>query len=240
MRLYYYRDPVGNFGDDLNLWLWPRLVPGLLDEDDGRLFLGIGTVINHRVPADPEKTVLGAGVGYGRAPTLDARWTIYGVRGPLSAWALGLSPRMALTDPAALVRTMGGPPEAKRYPLAFMPHHASARRADWPQCCRLAGVHYIEPRASVPEVLREIGRTHLLVTEAMHGAIVADALRVPWVAARFYDGIHAFKWEDWCGSLGLRYCPVTSGAPIDRAEGWRPKLVANSSFNVVRAPQATL
>ena len=46
MKLYYYRATQGNFGDDLNSWLWEELVPGRWsDEDDGELFCGIGTII---------------------------------------------------------------------------------------------------------------------------------------------------------------------------------------------------
>jgi succinoglycan biosynthesis protein ExoV len=33
MKLFYFKDPAGNFGDDLNLWLWPKVLPGILDED---------------------------------------------------------------------------------------------------------------------------------------------------------------------------------------------------------------
>ena len=36
MKLYYYKAPLGNFGDDLNPWLWPRLLPDIFD-DDGRV-----------------------------------------------------------------------------------------------------------------------------------------------------------------------------------------------------------
>ncbi len=38
MKLWYPAAPIGNFGDDLNLWLWPRLLPDQLD-DDGRTLL---------------------------------------------------------------------------------------------------------------------------------------------------------------------------------------------------------
>ena len=62
MKLYYYRDPVGNFGDDLNPWIWTTLLPDFLDDDDTDLFLGIGTVINSAVPSAPRKLVFGAGL----------------------------------------------------------------------------------------------------------------------------------------------------------------------------------
>jgi hypothetical protein len=37
MKLYYFRDPIGNFGDDLNLALWDHFLPGLLDQDPSTL-----------------------------------------------------------------------------------------------------------------------------------------------------------------------------------------------------------
>ena len=30
MKLCYYHDNEGNFGDDLNAWLWPKLLPGVI------------------------------------------------------------------------------------------------------------------------------------------------------------------------------------------------------------------
>ena len=63
MKLHYYRDAWGNFGDDLNPWLWPRLLPGHFDRRGDELVLGIGTVLNHRAPRAPVKQVFGAGAG---------------------------------------------------------------------------------------------------------------------------------------------------------------------------------
>jgi len=60
--------------------------------------------------------------------------------------------------------------------------------------------------------------TGVLIAEAMHGAIVADALRVPWIPVRSSDSVLAFKWRDWCASLNLTYSPH---AIIPVAPLWR-------------------
>lgn len=40
----------------------------------------------------------------------------------------------------------------------------------------------------------------------MHGAIAADAFRIPWISvhSQFRDYL-PFKWRDWCSSLNLEY-----------------------------------
>lgn len=37
MKLYYYESKEGNFGDDLNRWLWDSIFPGFFDSDENRL-----------------------------------------------------------------------------------------------------------------------------------------------------------------------------------------------------------
>jgi succinoglycan biosynthesis protein ExoV len=41
----------------------------------------------------------------------------------------------------------------------------------------------------------------------MHGAILADAFRVPWIAVSSSRSINSFKWNDWARSLGVTYAP---------------------------------
>ncbi|MEJ7808150.1 MAG: polysaccharide pyruvyl transferase family protein [Telluria sp.] len=208
MKLYYYQDPAGNFGDDLNPWLWYSLAPELFDDDSSALLLGIGTLINSKVPALPRKLVFGSGVGYNAAPTIDDAWKFYCVRGPLSASALGLDPSLAMTDPALLVtQLMPAAPVERSAMVSFMPHHASLRFADWKGICDAAGINFIHPAANIHEIIFQIRRSRLVIAEAMHLAIVADAFRTPWIPVACYDHILRFKWDDWCQSMGLAYQP---------------------------------
>jgi succinoglycan biosynthesis protein ExoV len=87
-----------------------------------------------------------------------------------------------------------------------MPHWQSEPDA-WKQVCSEAGIGFIDPRDRPDDVLGALGRTDVLIAEAMHGAIVADALRIPWIPVCTRDAIKSFKWEDWCGSLALDYRP---------------------------------
>jgi succinoglycan biosynthesis protein ExoV len=229
MKLYYYQDSVGNFGDDLNPWLWPQLLPGAFDRDDGVLFVGIGSLLSQKIPTPPLKVVFGtgvgaAGVGAGQLPSIDSRWRFGCVRGPLSAQALGLESKLAITDSAALIRTIALPKESKCFDLSFMPHHKSARSANWKLYCKLAGINYIDPSASVHETLQSIQRSKIVLAEAMHGAIVSDALRVPWIPIRLYDHILEFKWQDWCQSLGLAYKPVTLNSALSLEKTFSSRL----------------
>src|SRR5471030_718189 len=211
MRLYYYRSFHPNFGDELNPWLWPQLVPNVGDEtagDDETLLVGIGTILNELIPQAPRKLVFSSGIGYGTLPVLDDRWEIACVRGPRTAKALGLPAELAITDGAALLRAVPLPssPSKTGY-VAFVPHHVSALRADWRAITAEAGLVYVDPRDSVERVLSRLRGARLVVTEAMHGAICADALRVPWIPVVCYGHINAFKWQDWCGSLAVPYAP---------------------------------
>jgi succinoglycan biosynthesis protein ExoV len=208
MKLYFYDHQ--NFGDALNPFLWNALLPGIFDGDERELFVGIGTLLNDGVPRRAQKYVFGSGVGYGSAPpVMDARWKIYWVRGPLTARALGLDENAVITDGAALLRTLDLPPARKTNQTVFMPHWRSTAFWDWREVCRAAGLTYVDPCAPVPEVLDALRGAKLVIAEALHGAIAADAFRVPWVPMRAYRSVLVSKWEDWCGSMGLAYQPVS-------------------------------
>lgn len=247
MEIYYYKAKRGNFGDDLNMWLWPKLVPELYESDPDVLFVGIGTLLNKSIPAGRRKIVFGSGTGYGDLPQVDDTYKFYCVRGPLTQRAMNLEEGVAITDPAILVQYVLSEANAAnklREGVAFMPHHASMRYVDWESVCASAEIRFISPEAPVEGTLQAIGGSELLLAEAMHGAIVADALRVPWIPVRFGRHINDFKWRDWTSSLGLSYKPHIVGkldwldsVIIPKFIGrHRRALIAASKLSALRLP----
>ena len=106
MKMYFYRGRRPNFGDELNVWLWPRLLPGFFDADERELFIGVGSTLFDFLPPQSRKIVFGAGYGgYTAVPAIDERWRFYFVRGRLTAAALGLDARLGVGDAAILVRS---------------------------------------------------------------------------------------------------------------------------------------
>ena len=211
MKPYYWESEHGNFGDDLNLWLWDFLLPGFRDVHPDVLLVGVGTVLNRALlPEEGRKLVLGSGFGYGSLPDMQDRslWDIRCVRGPLTAEKVGVPVDLGVIDPAVLVADM---PEfanlPKRYKQSFVPHWESAVAGLWPVICAMAGLHYIDPRGEAKDVIRQIAQSELIVAESMHGAILADAFRVPWVAVSTSDSINSFKWRDWASTVGVEHKP---------------------------------
>jgi succinoglycan biosynthesis protein ExoV len=204
MQLYRWRGLTRNFGDELNTLIWPRLLPDFFDDDPTEVFLGIGSVLDARHPAAAVKLVAGAGYGgYEAPPALDAGWVIHWVRGPLTCRRLGLPRDRALGDPAMLLPHLGWRRAARGDAVGFMPHFESLGRGAWQEAAVAAGVQLIDPTGDPSAIIAAIGGCRLLLSEALHGVIVADALRVPWVALRPLMPVHRAKWHDWAAALDL-------------------------------------
>lgn len=216
MKLFYYKRPDGieNFGDTLNAWLWPQLLPDFFDDDETVRFVGFGTLLNSTLPRSIRNAkraiIFSTGAGYEQPLTaIPKSWEIYCVRGSLSAQKLGLPEQFAVADGAILVRRLFQQTAKKLISFSFMPHIAQALHSgkNWQRICQNIGFLYIDPCWPVEQVLSAIDGTEILLTEAMHGAIVADALRVPWIPIITSPEILEFKWYDWCFSVGLKYRP---------------------------------
>ncbi len=230
MKLHYFRSSHGNFGDDLNAWLWPELMPGVWDDGrDGITFVGVGTILIRLVPQSRLKIVLGSGVGYSPLPASlhDGSWDFRAVRGPLSARAAGLPAETAVTDGAILLGAIEGlvkPESARTGGVAFIPHVSSTETGAWEEICARLGLTYVDPRRDYHDVFALIGNSRLVLTEAMHGAIVADTLRVPFVPLVTSREISSFKWMDWTLSMGLPYRPLRL-PPSSMLDAARDRLV---------------
>ncbi len=211
MKLTYFRNAPANFGDEINAFMWRDLLPeGFLDEDASELFLGIGSILWNHLPRAPMKHVMGSGFGGYTAPpdVHDGSWNISWVRGPITAERLRLDQRLAICDSAILLRATSLPSPSEGSGTIFIPHFESAARGNWEKVCALAGIDYIDPRGDCIDILSRIRGARLVITEAMHGAIVADALRVPWIGIVPFFPQHRAKWEDWAQSLSIGLRPA--------------------------------
>lgn len=237
MQLFAYRGKQPNFGDELNHWLWDRLLPGFFDDDPSEIFLGIGSILFDDFDPNAKKIVFGSGYGgYTNAPKIDDQWKIYFVRGKKTAEAIGVSAEYAIGDSGILVRSCWDSSKIKkRHKVSFIPHFESAVLGDWEIVCRRAGINYIDPRETVDHVLNEISASELVVSEAMHGVIIADALRVPWRAVLPISVANRAKWQDWASPLGvsINFKSIGSSNIVEWVASrldWNKKLQKNIAF----------
>lgn len=206
MKLYYSVSSSGNFGDDMNEWFWDELLSGWRQSQPDVTLFGIGTILGRNIlNAHDRVLVCGSGAGYGAANRIDRdKVKISWVRGPRTAALIGVESSLAITDPACMAATMpqfsGLPREAGG--AIFIPHRSTARLdLDWNRIGRHAGLRVVLPTGEAHAVISEIAKASLVVTESLHGAIFADAFRVPWVPIRISNQFNDFKWQDWAESV---------------------------------------
>lgn len=210
MELFYCKLPRGNFGDDLNLWLWDALLPGwqAMGGPDDTLF-GAGTLLSAgNLEQFTRPVIFGSGVGYGATPDGSAlkRCRFRAVRGPITARICGLPETIPMLDPAMLCPDLPNLPElpAADHGTIFVPHHTSAALGlRWKVLCDDGGIEFVSPEGDAKEVIARIARADLVIAESMHAAILADAFRVPWIPVQLSDSFNREKWRDWALALDL-------------------------------------
>jgi len=217
LKIYYYKSAHGNFGDDLNAWIWDALLPGFFDDNENVRVSGIGTIITSAMPPAKKWIVFSSGVGYGYPPVNfgDSSWETLCVRGPLSAEILGLPKDKFITDGAALLNTLAEfqpLSDAERKGVIFVPHHHALVTGQWEKVCQQAGIEFVNPQSDAKTVIQKIRHAKVELADAMHAAIIADALRVPWVPLITSSQINTFKWLDWTQTINTPYRPTVLGS----------------------------
>jgi succinoglycan biosynthesis protein ExoV len=214
MKLIYFHSKHGNFGDDLNAWLWPKLFPTILQGDESTGFIGIGSILGRTIGADVDRRIIfGSGIRFPkRIPALDASWDVRFVRGPITARSLGLDEHKVISDGAICLGLLPWEKPMPADEVGFIPHYHFIQ--DYPSISFLgSGIKTIDPRKSVDEVVAAMRNCKTIVTESLHGAILADLFRIPWVRVSMYSwqsespDISSIKWLDWAFSLNLDSFP---------------------------------
>jgi succinoglycan biosynthesis protein ExoV len=216
MAIYYHSDysrlrNSRNFGDDINPTLLRAIFDASIIESSEVCVVGIGTILNERhiaaVSHYRRKVVFSSGAAGTIRTALDPTWDIVCVRGPRTAAALGLPENKAICDGAILLSDLYPPKAASRRDgIVFIPHVNTGWSAGrgLRKICEDLGLVYLLPDAPNDVFIDVVRSASLVLTEAMHGAILADTMRTPWIAVTLLHH-NRFKWEDWCASIELPY-----------------------------------
>lgn len=215
MNIIYFKSEIGNFGDDLNPWLWEKLLGDLSQYNSDYDLVGIGSILDDRLQGERKKVIFGSGVrdfGFNKKEFKNLDFIF--VRGPISSKAVGGVPY--ITDAAYGLRLLPEETVEKKYDLSFVPYFRHVKHFDWSLFEKRTGIHVILPTNSVDVVIKEIRQSKKIISAAMHGAIIADIYRVPWMRVRFSKHGHEsaltseLKWSDWSQSIGFESIPFHS------------------------------
>lgn len=230
--LGYFEAESGNVGDDLNFWLLPKLLKKeQIEKASENVLIGIGSILDTRFDGYKHKVVAGSGArGTENLPRLDESWDVNFVRGPLTAKALSSQRDVRyITDPAMLIGEYFKE-KNKNSDIGLVPYYG-ANLAFWKSVATSCGYRFISPKLSVDEFVFEIKQCKFVFTEAMHGAIFADSLRVPWQAIesitnQLEGDTHLFKWNDWCSSMNMDFGELSLPVvwPDAKVDGLKSKL----------------
>lgn len=187
---------VPNFGDDLNPLLYEGLSGTrlrLATDRHAPHFLGMGSIL---AQATESSIVLGAGLI--KPATVKQPLKVVSVRGELTRQHLGITDDLPLGDPMVLVSRLMSPDRGDD--IGFIPHVSElpAIRERVP-----ANVRLIDVRRQPDEVVREIGRCGIVLSQSLHGLIVADAFEIPniWIAPSKKMVGGEFKFFDYFSTI---------------------------------------
>lgn len=188
-----------NFGDDINPTLFEALTRMRVRfaADRNRLHLmGAGSILERATACS-----VVCGSGFLQAPRGPAGRPagLVAVRGAHSLAAFGSTDEILLGDPLVLISEFV-PPIEKRHRFGLMPHVLSAKR--W-QAMNTGGLRLIHPGSSPWRVVRDIAACEVLLSQSLHGLIVADALCVPnvWIAPSEKMVGGRFKFDDYFSTI---------------------------------------
>jgi succinoglycan biosynthesis protein ExoV len=207
--------PGPNFGDRLNLWLAKSLGISRIQKNydvigDEVSVIGIGTLLNEFIKLKRKTRLYAFGTGYGYTQTrfpLPKQCVPLFLRGPLSCEMLSVPMEKSITDGAYLFgdqfrQLAADVPKNGR--VGYIPHHWSLENKiavwDHPEIAP----NIIDPHWDIPKFVKETAKYDRVVTECLHGAILADILHIPFLPVQTSPRFYSFKWFDWMASLDMK------------------------------------
>lgn len=189
-----------NFGDDLNPLFFEavggRGVRFSRDREEPH-FMGIGSILEQ---ANARSTVMGSGFLFPPGPSVSKPARIVSLRGHLSRAAFEGVEDIWLGDPLVVVDVVRPASAPKRHRYGYVPHVSSINEA---KAMTPAGMLLIDPSAPPWQVIDQIASCEAIVSQSLHGLVVADAYGIPnlWIAPGAAMAGGRFKFDDYFSTL---------------------------------------
>lgn len=218
-----------NFGDDINPTFFERLSGRRmrLATDRGRPhLLGAGSILER---ATPGSVVCGSGFLEPPSGVAPACKRLVAVRGERSASAFHRPGDLLMGDPLVLVDGLVAPvPKAHR--VGLVPHVTSVAR--W-RSLNARNLAILDPADEPWRVIRAIASCEVVLSQSLHGLIVADAFGVPnaWIAPSDAMRGGRFKFDDYFSTLDAPKEPVPEGRHVFDAPERCPVTVGRYRFS---------
>ncbi len=195
LKAYWSRSH--NFGDTLTKILLEKLFNVKVEfarVGSAELF-GIGSITEY-IPDGFSGTVLGTGQ-MRRDSQLDlTNANVLALRGPLTGDA-------PVYGDLGLLCSLFAPPRRVMYRMGIVPHFRDGDLIQRPEFAKKGNIE-ISMLDPFDVVLKRFSACELIVTSALHGIILADALGIP---RRWENSLHVygggFKFEDYAAGMGF-------------------------------------
>lgn len=203
-----------NWGDDINISFIPKLidkqVKKLTSADKGFTnYLFIGSVLSNEF-VNKNTVIWGSGIPSEKVK-LNKPKEVKAVRGPLTRKLLlenGINCPEVYGDPALLIPLVYNPTVEKKYKIGIIPHFTNVNSSLLKHFSDNDNVKIINlgKYSKWTDIINEILSCEFIVSESLHGLIVAEAFNIPnlWINIENNSAKNKgyFKYHDFFLSLG--------------------------------------
>lgn len=204
-KLTWHKDAKANFGDDLNPYLYEKIVgkaPMYIPlNNGGERFMAIGSIIS---AANTGTIVWGSGAMFDNN-RLSGQPIIKAVRGPLTrniVIASGIKCPEVYGDPALLLPRYYNPKTEKKYKVGLIPHYVDHNTIDIKEDNTAIKISI---GTNIEEFINVVTSCECIVSSSLHGLIIADAYGIPCRWAEMSSNVagNGFKFKDYFQSIGV-------------------------------------
>lgn len=200
-----------NFGDDINPSFFGELLGHkvrLISEKSAPHFLGMGSILER---ATSTSIVLGSGFLSPPTPASIEAGKVVAVRGALSAAGLKYPSNALFGDPMVLLPDILPLRYDREGPVGVVPHITDVARA---RAMNMGNVKIIDPADDPWNVVKQIAGCSRILSQSLHGLIVADALHVPnvWLEPSASMKGGRFKFDDYFTTIDTPKQPMEFSA----------------------------